>query len=201
MKTIIITDPSFLYGEEKVIVSLFEAGIYRLHIRKPGAGKEDVARLVEKIPRQYRKCISLNDHFSLVGKYSLGGVHLNSRNPEAPEGFRVGGGIISRSCHSMEDVHLYKYECNYLFLSPIFDSISKRDYESHFSEDELLLAKEDGIVDDKVFALGGVFPERADYLRRMNFGGAVMLGFVWEAYKNGEDMLPIFHKIESLVKY
>lgn len=201
MKTIIITDPSFLDREEEVIVSLFDAGIYRLHIRKPGADEDDVERLVEKIPSRYRSFISLNDSFSLVDKYSLGGVHLNSRNPEAPAGFREDGGIVSRSCHSMEELIRYKNACDYLFLSPIFDSISKQGYESHFSSDVLAEARDLHIIDNNVFALGGVTPDKADYLYRMGFGGAAILGFVWEAYKNGQDMNPVFEKIRLFTEY
>lgn len=45
---------------------------------------------------------------------------------------------------------------DYLFLSPIFDSISKRGYLSQFSFESLQNAAKEGLIDGKVFALGGV---------------------------------------------
>lgn len=70
----------------------------------------------------------------------------------------------------------YKDECDYLFLSPIFDSISKAGYRSAFSHEQLQRAADEGVIDRKVIALGGVTPERIPYLHSLGFGGVAMLG-------------------------
>ena len=72
-----------------------------------------------------------------------------------------------------------KASVDYLFLSPIFDSISKAGYKSNFTIDELRAAADAGIIDSRVFALGGVTPDRLSLLQSIGFGGAVMLGAVW----------------------
>ena len=84
------------------------------------------------------------------------------------------------SCHSFEEVVKYKDAYDYLFLSPIFDSISKQGYRSKFSHNELLNASNLGIIDSKVIALGGVTPDKMDYLKSLHFGGIAMMGAVWK---------------------
>ena len=69
---------------------------------------------------------------------------------------------------------------DYLFLSPIFDSISKRGYLSQFSIESLQNAAEEGLIDGKVFALGGVTQAKLPLLHELGFGGAAMLGAAWQ---------------------
>ncbi|MDD6553810.1 MAG: thiamine phosphate synthase [Prevotellaceae bacterium] len=86
---------------------------------------------------------------------------------------------ISFSCHSLEEVAQYKNRCDYVFLSPIYDSISKQGYHSAFTRDDLLRARDKGIIDEKVIALGGVSEEKIPEIQRLGFGGYAMLGAVW----------------------
>ena len=54
-----------------------------------------------------------------------------------------------RSCHSLEEVAKYKATCDYVFLSPIYDSISKEGYPSAYTTDSLQKARQAGIIDAK----------------------------------------------------
>lgn len=62
---------------------------------------------------------------------------------------------------------------DYVTLSPVFDSISKSGYMAAYSHEELLRLSG---APTKVIALGGVNPERIDFLKRYNFTGFAMLG-------------------------
>lgn len=188
MKILVITRPYFFEGEERYITHLFEQGITSLHLRKPHSSEEDVQTLIEKIPQKYRAQVVLHEHPQLVEKYQLQGFHLNSRCPNLPNGFKGG---ISRSCHSLEEVVLYKDQCDYVFLSPIFDSISKEGYGSTFSEETLQEAYKQGIIDSKVIALGGIKPEHASYLKANGFGGMALLGYVWDKLQTPPVVLSI----------
>lgn len=188
MKTIVITRPYFFEGEDKYITYLLEQGIYRLHIRKPHAAAEDVQTLIEQIPQKYYAQVVLHEHPQLVEKYQLQGFHLNSRFPHLPDGYKGG---VSRSCHSLEEVVLYKDQCDYVFLSPIFDSISKEGYGSAFSKEALQEAYKQGIIDSKVIALGGIKPEHASYLKANGFGGMAFLGYVWDKLQTPPVVLSI----------
>ena len=122
-----------------------------------------------------RHRIVIHDFFELAEPYGLKGIHLNARRSTVPDGYE---GHVSRSCHSLEEVKRYKDACDYVFLSPIFDSVSKQGYASAFTDATLRQASEDGVIDHKVIALGGVTPDKISYLRQLNFGGAAMLGCV-----------------------
>lgn len=174
--TIVITLPDFFDGEAEQIVQLLHTSIDLVHIRKPKAKRAEVEKLIQEIPSEYYDRLVLHDHYSLAMKYHLHGIHLNSRNPQPPKRWK---GSVSRSCHSLQEVTEWKEKCNYVSLSPIFDSISKPGYHAAFSDEALLMAKEVGIIDRKVLALGGVTFNRIDDVIRMGFGGGMILGDAW----------------------
>ena len=68
----------------------------------------------------------------------------------------------------------------YMSLSPIFDSISKKGYKAAFSAAELEEARLRGIIDQRVMALGGVTFDKINEVKRMGFGGAMILGDAWK---------------------
>lgn len=188
MKKIAITLPDFIPCEAQAIVRALESGYDRVHLRKPGSAIQDMAALIGKIPAEYRQSISLHDHLGLAVEHGLGGVHLNSRFPEKPAGFN---GLVSRSCHSIDEAAACKDACDYVFLSPVFDSISKEGYCSGFTSGQIRQARDCGIIDSKVYALGGITPEKTDMLEEMGFGGGAMLGYVWKSLRTPPVVLTI----------
>ena len=112
MKLIAVTTPDFWPGEAGAITALLaHGGFCRVHIRKPGADAAQIESLLETIPGELRHRLSLHDCLELAAAGLAGGVHLNSRNPVPPEGFN---GIISRSCHSLEEVRRHAAAADYL---------------------------------------------------------------------------------------
>lgn len=174
----------------------------RIHIRKPDASREEIAALLSAIPSELHPRLVLHDHFELIEDFPrIGGFHLNRRNPSVSfllkddkfveifkgedrtassgESLGIKGKTLSRSCHSLDEVAKYKQECDYVFLSPIFDSISKVGYSSAFTSDILQQANKDGIIDGKVYALGGISIDKIGLLQEWGFGGYAMLGAAW----------------------
>lgn len=180
MKTIVITAPRPVEDEAARIVCYLDGRADIVHIRKPGYSPEELARLIESIPSRCYSRLVLHDHHELALRYGLYGVHLNGRNPAPPAGWC---GSVSRSCHSMVELALWKPSCSYVSLSPIFDSISKQGYLSAFTPEELRRAHLAGLIDEKVCALGGVTFDRIDQVARMGFGGAMILGDAWPEMK------------------
>lgn len=172
MRLLAITRPEFWDGEADAVCRLLGGGWERVHVRKPQATADEIAALLEQIPERYRSRLSLHDHFELAARYGIGGVHLNGRNPQPPAGWR---GLVSRSCHSPEEV-LANQNLDYLTLSPIYDSISKPGYMSRFNLAELSRAK---LPLNKVYALGGVQMTHLAELSDAGFGGAAMLSEAW----------------------
>ena len=193
MKLIIITTPEFFEGEANAITSLFRAGLEILHLRKPGASVEEVTRLLHQIPHEYLERIVTHEHFQLAAIWGLKGIHLNGRNPQPPQGYE---GHISCSCHLLEEVIQCKSSCNYVFLSPIYNSISKKDYSSAFSSENLKKAHQAGIIDSKVMALGGISQKHFAEIKSLGFGGAVLLGDIWQ--RKDSDFIGHFSLLKQL---
>lgn len=188
MRTIAITPPRCVAHEARVIERMLLAGIDRVHIRRPQATEAQIEELICRLPQSLYERLSLHDFHPLAVKYGLGGIHLNSRNNTPPEGF---GGCISRSCHTLAEAAACRED--YFFLSPVFDSISKKGYGAAFAAAELDAAKD--ILCNAV-ALGGVTPERMARLREWGFGGAAFMGYLWENADESETM----RRIETILK-
>ena len=174
-KLIVITAPRFFQGEASILSHLFNEGMQRLHLRQPDSDANELRKLLDRIPDIYYPKVVLHDCFGLAVEYGLGGVHLNKRNSHAPDGF---AGTISRSCHSIGELGQFR-GLDYLFLSPIFQSISKEGYGNGFETETLRQASDAGIINNKVIALGGIDLTTLPLLRPFRFGGVAVLGALW----------------------
>ena len=177
MKWITITSPEFLSGEAIFIDKLFLQGLDLLHIRKPDAPLEAYKRLLLQIPKQWYSRIVLHEHFALAEEFGLHGIHLNRRCSQVPNSFHRS---ISCSCHSLEEVKKQKDTKDYVFLSPIFDSISKVGYHAAFSPTSLKQAAIENVIDEKVIALGGITANNILFVKEWHFGGVAFLGDIWK---------------------
>lgn len=183
MKFIVVTEPEFIPHESVMIMQLFDAGLDTLHLRKPHSQPEECAALLARLPDWMRRHTVVHEHFGLCDEYGLQGIHLNRRHPLPPAGFH--GHTVSASCHSLGETEERKASLDYVFLSPVFDSISKQGYQSAYTAAQLASAAQLGVIDSTTIALGGVTRERIARLREWHFGGAAFLGDVWN--KAGDD--------------
>lgn len=176
--TVVITSPTPTDGEAERITRLIDSGAADfVHLRRPEASEAEMRKLIGSLPPRIYSRLKLHSHFGLAKEYGLGGVHLNSRWPEAPQGIRA----VSVSCHSVEELgegNIFAYRT----LSPVFDSISKPGYSASFSLKNLEREK----LPKGVIALGGVRPEHFTALRQAGFSGAAMLGYIWQEHSPGE---------------
>ena len=176
MKIIAITVPKMIDEDAYLISNLLKMGIHSIHLRKPEATINECRQLLTKLTDAERAKIIIHDYPELYNEFSLKGIHINKNITSLPDGYN---GFKTRSCHSFEEIKRYKDSYDYLFLSPIFDSISKTGYKSGFSREELLQASADGTIDHKVIALGGVTLDMTPYLKQLNFGGIAMIGGIY----------------------
>ncbi len=176
MKIIAITSPKITDADVYLIKTLIAKGIDTVHLRKPEANIDKCRKLLAKLTKDERANIIIHDYPELYDEFSLKGIHINKNITHLPDGYN---GFKTRSCHSFEEIERYKNSYDYLFLSPIFDSISKTGYKSGFSKEELLKASADGTIDHKVIALGGVTLDLIPYLKQLNFGGIAMIGGIY----------------------
>ena len=200
MKLILITSPTYFVEEDKIITSLFEEGLDILHLRKPDTAPMYAERLLTLLPEQYHKRIVVHGHFYLKEEFRLKGIHLNLRNPNAPDHYK---GHISCSCHSLEEVKERKRNYDYVFMSPVFDSISKQDYNAQYSPEEIKKAHKQGIIDKKVYALGGIDVHNIKEVKKYGFGGAAVMGAIWQKFdtccdRDYSQIIEHFRKLKKL---
>lgn len=171
-KKIAITPPDTFVEEVSFINTILDAGWDYVHLRHPHAPLTEMRRIIESVPR-YNHCrLKLHGHFELINEFHLGGLHLNRRYPTPPANYT---GKLSRSCHTIDEtIEIDRYE--YVTLSPICDSISKAGYKSDFTTENLTT-----IPKDKIIALGGITPERLDYVTQYPFVGIAVLGYLFNA--------------------
>ena len=195
MQLIVIT-AEILFEEEGFILNkLFEKGMFRLHLRKPLATEEELGNLLLQIKPEYYERIVLHDYFSLLQSFPLSGVHLNRRNPVPPAVKQLS---VSCSCHSFEDVLHSTGKHNYLFLSPIFNSISKSGYKHAFTAEELITAKSEGLIHSKLIALGGINEKTIPLAANYGFGGVAVLGALWSNYLKDKNTTALIKQLDVL---
>lgn len=182
MKIIAITDPKAVNNEAKHIQALLQQGFYTVHIRKepqyfkhPTEVVRYLRTVLEQLSDSERKRLIIHNEASLYYEFNLKGIHCNHLISQYPTDYK---GFRTRSCHSLAEVEQCKTMYDYVFLSPIFNSISKKGYCSHFTALSLLQAAKAGIIDHKVMALGGVTLQKLPLLQQFGFGGAAMMGAI-----------------------
>ena len=179
MKLVLMTQPTFFVEEDKILASLFDEGLDSLHLYKPGSSPMYSERLLTLLPSEYYSKIVVHDNFYLKEEFQLKGIHLNPGNEEPPINYR---GHISRSCHTIDELRSNRQGMDYVFLSPVFDSISKPERKAGYSEQDLYNAARQGLIDRKVMAAGGINAQTLPLLADYGFGGAVILGDLWTRF-------------------
>jgi thiamine-phosphate pyrophosphorylase len=171
------------------LAPLFASGLQRLHVRKPGWSRAELADYVHAIAPQYRPRLVLHSHYDLAPELGLGGIHLTEAARRAPGLARLlrglGGCSVSASLHSLAELQQHRRRYTYVTLSPIFNSISKEGYPSGFDLAEVQavlhkLAARPGYR-PQVVALGGIEAANVARVQQAGFVGAAVLGSIWQS--------------------
>lgn len=199
MKLIIMTKSTFFVEEDKILVTLFEEGMDNLHLYKPETSPVYSERLLSLIPEDYYNKITVHDHFYLKDEYRLSGIHIDTPNLTPPLNYKD---HISRTCTKLEQLKDMKKQSNYVFLRNIFDSQSEPDQKSNFTMNELEMAASSGLIDKKVYALGGMNMDDLQVAKELGFGGVVICGDLWNRFDihNQTDYKELINHFERLRK-
>lgn len=174
-----MTKPTFFVEEDKILTTLFEEGLDNLHLYKPASEPIYSERLLTLLPENLHRKITVHDHFYLYEEFGLRGIHLNQADTPTPKGFK---GNVSRTCTSLEELTMAKKQSSYVILKSIFDSHSNPADRASFTYDQLAEASRQGLIDRKVYAMGGFNIERLQIARELGFGGVVICGDLWNRF-------------------
>lgn len=197
-----MTYPEALPHETRLLENLMQDEWDFLHVRKPDYSKDEMINFLELIPQFHHKIV-LHSHYELMRDFEVAGINLNRkglanlsysdeltsacdvRELVVKEGrielFGIRPDLVSYSAHSFGEIQQLAFHTDYVFLSPIFDSISKVDYQSAFNDAEILSAFLKS-SNRKVIALGGVDYNRIPICDQLGFNGYAMLGDIWKKY-------------------
>lgn len=199
MNLLLMTTPYFFVEEHRILTALFDEGLDILHLRKPETEPVYSERLLSLLPESYRKRIVVHDHFYLKNEYRLKGIHLSHRNPQLPVGYK---GHISCSCHTIEEVVQHKKSCNYVLLTPVFDVNATPESPTEFTPELLKEYAKQKFIDKKVMAMGGIDLENIRDVKSYGFGGAVLLGAIWNRFdpRRTQDFKELIYHFRKLRK-
>lgn len=188
----VISNPTKLENEAHVINDLFEHGLECFHMRKPDYSKEEMKKLLDDIHVEYRSNIALHNFHEIADDYGISRLHFKEdirifKSKKYFEDLNKSGLCLSTSVHSIHDYEMLPAHFEYAFLSPVYDSISKKGYKAvSFDFKELLSPRK-----TKILALGGITSSNYKQTIEMGFDGVAFLGSIW----NRQNGLEEFHKL------
>ena len=208
MLDLIVISPEADYPNElDWVIKLFEAGLERYHIRKPGMTDQQVFDYLQAIPSKWRSRVVPHQHHAAVEPMGLGGWHFKDNKVQLSRAdhwrsIRSVGQLLSRSIHSLDDLNEDLSGWDYVFLSPVFQSISKQNYGPQWEDTQLSAALHycKDAYQTKVYALGGVDETRVADVCEMGFDGMALLGAIWatryplESYLKAQEALNLIEQ-------
>ncbi|MEN0053441.1 MAG: thiamine phosphate synthase [Mucilaginibacter sp.] len=180
MQLVVISNPEVIPNEAGIINQLFEAGLTRFHLRKPGYSAQQVAALIRQIDEQYHYLIALHQHHAVAPYFGIERLHYTEQHRANTHAGKLTlqnrqGYVLSTSLHDVEALQTLVWFDN-AFIGPVFNSISKPGYNAKWPED-FCLDKQN--IDLNIIALGGIEPTNLNKIKAMNFDGAAVLGTIW----------------------
>ncbi|MES2703963.1 MAG: thiamine phosphate synthase [Bacteroidota bacterium] len=189
MQVIVITPDIEVYNEVEIINELFIIGLNSLSLRKTSYNEHELAAYIQSIDKQYHSRITIHNHYQLCNEFDLRGIHLSSFAREDPNTCGIvtkwQPKSVSTSFHSWEEIGNNVYPYSYVFISPVFDSISKQGYKANIDLQQATATRNhcrslQGYC-PQIIGLGGVNDGNIGLLRKNGFDGAAVLGAVWKA--------------------
>ena len=199
MKLVIMTKSTFFVEEDKILEALFDEGMDNLHLFKPDSSPMYCERRLSLLPEDYYRRITVHEHYYLKNEYDLAGIHIDDPTAPVPDGYR---GKYSRTCTDLSMLKEMKRKSRYVFLKNIFNCIEFPEEKSTFTLAELEKAAGDGLIDRKVYALGGMGLDNIRMAKELGFGGVVVCGDLWTHFDihNNTDYTAVIDHFDKIRK-
>lgn len=189
MDLYLITPPQNRGDELPLVRHFLQQGLHRLHVRKPGYTDEDYRAYIQAVPSIFHSRLVLHGAAGLLPEFPSVGIHLRSagRHDAAllQQLRRLKPASLSGSFHAWEEIMENAIPFDYVFISPLFDSISKQGYGAGIDPAGNARLKQWASQQKKrlprIVALGGVDARGIPLLQEYGFDGAALLGAIWEA--------------------
>lgn len=205
MIIVLLSRSGFNETETEIVTKLFENGLETYHLRKPRLSTKQMKKIIEAIPAQFHSRIVIHSHHQLARKYNLKGVHYTKTHLK--KSFKnwwrkitlgiAKTDLIKTTSHT-KLITLYdepKISFDYVFLSPIFDSLTGR-FQSGFYEDGIRAAiNKSG---KNIVARGGVDVKRVEKINELGFYGMALNSCIWNSKEPLNEYMKIIAKCREL---
>lgn len=189
MQLRLLTPEKNIPNEAETINTLFGLGLHKLHLRKPNFGTSDYRSYINQIDLLYHTSIIIHGCYELYTELKLGGIHLNSKSRERQDIWReiqdISSTSISTSFHSWQEIEENTFQYGSVFISPLFNSISKAGYLATTPPEGIMTTRESLNDNQKlcpeIIGLGGIDKNAIPILQRHGYDGAGLLGAIWTA--------------------
>lgn len=178
-------------------------GLNAFHLRKPNWTIAQYEAYLAQFSVSQRKRIHV--HAAVSDRYEIAGQHLRETDWRklSESDWKVlrktadeKGETLSASLHSLEQSEWPLHYADYVFLSPVYDSISKKDYKA--SEKIWEEMKSKAPTKAKLIALGGIRIENYEAISAAGFDGLAVLGAFWASETLKEDLAVYWNKAAQL---
>lgn len=203
MKLIVISNGADVENEIAIVEAMIQDGIEAYHLRKPHYTTKDYETYIQRISSKYRSKIVIHSRHNLAGKYGLKGMHISKTHKRTPirTFFRIfklrfnnKDLTVSTTFSAIGTLLRDKKKYEYVFLSPIFNSVSKKGKKGRFRlsqiSDALVKARKRHKV---IYASGGVTIDKIKKVKDLGFDGVCATGNIWLA----EDPLAEFRAFKQ----
>lgn len=195
---IIISNPTAIADEINTIHALFEHGLELFHVRKPDFSEEEMKAFVAAIGLEYHSKLVLHSQHQIAENLGINRLHFSEKtrkqiDPETLYHYNEKRIHLSTSIHTIEAFNDLRIFFQYAFLSPVFASISKSNYQSDI---DLLKAIQNRTNHQtKLVALGGIEAENIQKTLAAGFDDFALLGTIW----NAENPIKNFELCQQIV--
>ena len=196
---ILITEPDFIPDEEKFITAFFNEGLEILHLRKPEATALQMHELISKIDEKFHSRIMIHSHYELFETFKIRGVHFTENSKGQIRSYEKVQCKKSLAVHELSDLKCVDNSIDYVFLSPLFSSVSKAGYSKQWNF-ESIKAELSEYRNFKVMALGGITLDNVKQVKELGFDDFALLGSIWEPVKSGCELshvIEIFNRFQN----
>jgi thiamine-phosphate pyrophosphorylase len=177
---IVISNPASVKDEALIINKLFDEGLERFHLRKPGSSINETNLLLKQINIHNHHKISLHQHHELGASFGINKIHYTEENRKklVEKNFlkhKEKEKVFSSSIHNLVEYQTLSPLFDYVFFGPVFNSISKPGYNAVIGDDFRIPV----LRNTKIIALGGIDNSKIGRIKEYGFDGIALLGNIW----------------------
>lgn len=203
MQIALFTNPEEIQNEAEILHQMAELSIDYIVLRKPLNDTDYLLAFTEQLSPLVLSKLIVSD-IEVFNQFKVKGFHFSRtfiKNKtitvlqNLKNSIQQNNQISSISCHNIQTLETLDNDYDLVFISPVFNSISKENEPSRWDIDELKTFLIKPKTKTNFLALGGVNFENIKKIKETGFDGVGILGYIWT--KEGEPLerLTKIHKL------